>query len=130
MDNAGMSVWSGPATFKANCKLEIGNWPFDNQTCELGFGSYTYGVGRMDIKLFKDTSGEFTSKYIDTCKVSLSQSRSPLLVSFNQAINHVFHLSGTFCLFSVFVQGVNWNLALVDTPGTIRSIPVIEVSLY
>ena len=57
-----MSVWSGPATFKANCKLEIGNWPFDNQTCEMGFGSYTYEVGRMDIKLFKDRSGEFTSK--------------------------------------------------------------------
>ena len=62
VDNTGMSVWSGPATFKANCKLEIGNWPFDNQTCEMGFGSYTYGVGRMELKLFKDTSGEFTSK--------------------------------------------------------------------
>ena len=64
MDNNGMSVWSGPATFKANCQLEIGSWPFDNQTCELGFGSYTYGIGRMDIKLFEDKSGEFTSKYI------------------------------------------------------------------
>ena len=62
MDNNGMCVWSGPATFKANCQLEIGSWPFDNQTCELGFGSYTYGIGRMDIKLFQDKSGEFTSK--------------------------------------------------------------------
>lgn len=64
VDNTGMSVWSGPATFKANCKLEIGNWPFDNQTCEMGFGSYTYGVGRMEIKLFKDTSGEFTNRFV------------------------------------------------------------------
>ena len=118
MDNAGMSVWSGPATFKANCKLEIGNWPFDNQTCELGFGSYTYGVGRMDIKLFKDTSGEFTSKYIETCKVSLSQSRSPLLVSqrpsqlTKQSITHFNFLGPSIYLFSVFVQSINWNLPL------------------
>ncbi|KAL9951290.1 hypothetical protein ACROYT_G043928 [Oculina patagonica] len=64
VDNNGNSVWSGPATFKANCQLEIGNWPFDNQTCELGFGSYTYGVDRMDIKLFEDKSGEFTNRFV------------------------------------------------------------------
>ncbi|XP_078353236.1 neuronal acetylcholine receptor subunit alpha-5-like isoform X2 [Oculina patagonica] len=62
--NNGMSVWSGPATFKANCQLEIGNWPFDNQTCELGFGSYTNGVNRMDIKLFKDKSSVFTKRFV------------------------------------------------------------------
>ncbi|KAJ7372924.1 hypothetical protein OS493_015379 [Desmophyllum pertusum] len=64
VDNGGMCVWSGPATFKANCELAIGNWPFDNQTCELGFGSFTYGIGRMDIKLFQDTSGEFTNRFV------------------------------------------------------------------
>lgn len=65
MDNKGNCVWSGPATFKANCDLQIISWPFDNQTCELGFGSYTYGDDRLNIKLFVDTSGEFTSKYLD-----------------------------------------------------------------
>ena len=73
MDNTGKSVWSGPATFKANCQLQIGSWPFDNQTCELGFGSYTYGVGRMDIKLFEDKSGEFTSKCIANFRIVLNQ---------------------------------------------------------
>ncbi len=68
-----MNVWRGPATFKANCKLEIGNWPFDNQTCELGFGSHTYGVDRMNIKLFEDTSGDYTSKYIANFMIILRQ---------------------------------------------------------
>lgn len=30
VDNIGMSVWSGLVIFKVNCKLEIGNWLFDN----------------------------------------------------------------------------------------------------
>ncbi|KAL9951299.1 hypothetical protein ACROYT_G043938, partial [Oculina patagonica] len=64
VDDTGMNVWRGPATFKANCKLEIGNWPFDNQTCELGFGSHTYGVDRMNIKLFEDTSGDYTNRFV------------------------------------------------------------------
>ncbi|XP_078353787.1 neuronal acetylcholine receptor subunit alpha-5-like [Oculina patagonica] len=64
VDNNGNSTWSGPATFEANCQLEIGNWPFDNQTCELGFGSYTYGVNRMNIRLFKDKSGDFTKRFV------------------------------------------------------------------
>ncbi|PFX17740.1 Acetylcholine receptor subunit alpha-L1 [Stylophora pistillata] len=63
VDNDGNCVWSGPATFKANCDLQIISWPFDNQTCELGFGSYTYGENRLDIKLFEDKSGEYTSEY-------------------------------------------------------------------
>ena len=67
VDNDGHCVWSGPATFKANCELQIGQWPFDSQNCELGFGSYTYGIDRMNIKLFQDTKGggQFTSKF--TC---------------------------------------------------------------
>lgn len=65
VDNNGNCVWSGPATFKANCGLNITEWPFDSQSCELGFGSFTYGIDRMNIKLFQDTKGggQFTSKY-------------------------------------------------------------------
>lgn len=65
VDSNGNCVWSGPATFKANCELKINEWPFDSQSCELGFGSFTYGINRMNIKLFQDTKGggQFTSKY-------------------------------------------------------------------
>ena len=66
--NTGHCVWSGPATFKASCEMAINQWPFDTQTCELGFGSFTYGIGRMNIKLFQDSKGQFTSKSFVSCQ--------------------------------------------------------------
>ena len=65
VDSNGQCVWSGPATFKANCELKINDWPFDEQKCELGFGSFTYGTDRMNIKQFQDKTGDFTSKSFD-----------------------------------------------------------------
>ncbi|PFX20585.1 Neuronal acetylcholine receptor subunit alpha-7 [Stylophora pistillata] len=64
VDSGGYCVWSGPATFKANCDLQIVSWPFDNQTCELAFGSYTYGDDRLKIKLFVDKGGIFTDRFV------------------------------------------------------------------
>ena len=61
VNNNGKCVWSGPATFKVNCRMEINDWPFDEQKCELAFGSYTYGKNLMKIKWFKDKSN-FASK--------------------------------------------------------------------
>ena len=63
---SGNCVWSGPATFKANCDLVINEWPLDSQSCELGFGSFSYGIDKMNLKLFKDTKGggQFTSEYM------------------------------------------------------------------
>ena len=57
----GKCVWSGPATFKVNCEMSVGKWPFDEQVCRLAFGSYTYGENLLRIKLFKDKS-QLTSK--------------------------------------------------------------------
>lgn len=62
VDHKGRCVWSGPATFKVNCKMEISEWPFDEQICELAFGSYTYGKNLLIIRLFRDKRGDFASK--------------------------------------------------------------------
>jgi len=61
VDEKGRCIWSGPATFKVNCEMEVDKWPFDEQTCRLAFGSYTYGLNLLKIKLFKDKS-QLTSK--------------------------------------------------------------------
>ena len=61
VDHKGKCVWSGPATFKVNCRMQIHEWPFDEQECELAFGSFTYGKNLLRIKLFKDKSN-FASK--------------------------------------------------------------------
>ncbi len=62
VNHKGNCVWSGPATFKVNCRMEIKDWPFDEQKCELAFGSYTYGKNLLKIKLFRDRKGNFASK--------------------------------------------------------------------
>lgn len=68
VDHEGNCVWSGPATFKANCDLVINEWPLDSQSCQLGFGSFSYGIDKMKIKLFKDTKGggQFTNRFVSS----------------------------------------------------------------
>ena len=61
VDQNGKCVWGGPATFKVNCRMKIDDWPFDEQMCDLAFGSYTYGKNLLKINLFKDRSN-FASK--------------------------------------------------------------------
>ena len=61
VNDQGKCTWSGPATFKVNCEMRIAQWPFDQQTCKLGFGSYTYAKNLLKITSFKDKS-QLTSK--------------------------------------------------------------------
>lgn len=61
VNHEGRCVWSGPATFKVNCEMAVDKWPFDEQSCRMAFGSYTYGKNLLRIKSFKDKS-QFTSK--------------------------------------------------------------------
>ncbi|XP_022803048.1 neuronal acetylcholine receptor subunit alpha-7-like [Stylophora pistillata] len=63
VDSKGRCVWSGPATFKVNCEMEIDDWPFDQQMCQLAFGSYTYGKNLLKIRLFKDNK-QFSTRFV------------------------------------------------------------------
>ena len=38
----GMNMWTSPATFKSSCDMVIRLYPFDSQSCGLGFGSWTF----------------------------------------------------------------------------------------
>lgn len=63
VNDKGRCVWSGPATFKANCEMKVDEWPFDEQTCELAFGSYSYGKNLLKLKLFKDKR-KFATRFV------------------------------------------------------------------
>ena len=68
--SAGGCLLRGPVILKATCKLQLTQWPFDNQTCNVSFGSFTSGKDRMIIKqapkrgkgLGADLSGKFCKK--------------------------------------------------------------------
>ena len=42
VSNQGEIFWSPPARLLSSCKVDITYFPFDDQTCDLKFGSWTY----------------------------------------------------------------------------------------
>lgn len=65
VDSKGKCSWGGPATFKVSCRMKIDQWPFDQQQCELAFGSFSYGENLLKINLFKDQSN-FANRFVES----------------------------------------------------------------
>ncbi|TKR92628.1 hypothetical protein L596_007246 [Steinernema carpocapsae] len=46
----GTVEWAPPAIYKSMCQIDVEWFPFDAQTCEMKFGSWTYGGLEVDLK--------------------------------------------------------------------------------
>ncbi|VDK27218.1 unnamed protein product [Gongylonema pulchrum] len=55
----GTVEWSPPAIYKSMCQIDVEWFPFDVQTCEMKFGSWTYGGLEVDLQ-HKDSHIERT----------------------------------------------------------------------
>ncbi|KAM4583859.1 neuronal acetylcholine receptor subunit alpha-9-I [Odontesthes bonariensis] len=51
----GEIVWDSPAITKSTCVVDVSYFPFDWQSCELTFGSWTYNGNQVDISLGMDS---------------------------------------------------------------------------
>ncbi|NP_001297421.1 neuronal acetylcholine receptor subunit alpha-10-like precursor [Aplysia californica] len=49
VEYTGNVFWPPPAKFRSSCKIDITYFPFDDQKCELKFGSWTYDGFQVDI---------------------------------------------------------------------------------
>ena len=47
----GTVSWFPHKTFYSSCAVNVRDFPFDNQTCHLWFGSWTHTVDELDLKL-------------------------------------------------------------------------------
>ncbi|CAG9537308.1 unnamed protein product [Cercopithifilaria johnstoni] len=53
----GTVEWAPPAIYKSMCQINVEWFPFDEQTCEMKFGSWTYNGLEVDLK-HKDSDNE------------------------------------------------------------------------
>uniref|UniRef100_A0A3B3SP45 Cholinergic receptor, nicotinic, beta 5a n=2 Tax=Paramormyrops kingsleyae TaxID=1676925 RepID=A0A3B3SP45_9TELE len=58
LSNTGDIVWLPPAIYKSACKIEVKNFPFDQQNCTLKFRSWTYDRTEIDIVLTSDFASQ------------------------------------------------------------------------
>lgn len=50
VSNDGNCTWLAPIILKSECKIDVKFFPFDEQFCNLTFGSWTYNGKRIDVK--------------------------------------------------------------------------------
>ncbi|KAF4519445.1 hypothetical protein B566_EDAN008672, partial [Ephemera danica] len=46
----GEVVWKPPAIYKSSCEINVEYFPFDEQSCNMKFGSWTYNGIQVDLK--------------------------------------------------------------------------------
>jgi len=60
VSHTGNCLYVPPGIFKSTCKIDIAWFPFDDQKCDLKFGSWTYSGWQLDL-ILKDPGGDISS---------------------------------------------------------------------
>lgn len=60
MYHTGLIEWKPPAIYKSSCEIDVEYFPFDEQTCVLKFGSWTYDGFQVDLRHLEERSGSTT----------------------------------------------------------------------
>ncbi|XP_068691257.1 neuronal acetylcholine receptor subunit alpha-2-like [Montipora foliosa] len=54
LDSNGTATWLSPNFIKTSCKINVKYFPWDTQTCEFKFGSWTYHSLKLDMDFYED----------------------------------------------------------------------------
>lgn len=69
LNSNGKNVWLAPVTFKSKCRINVEYFPFDEQKCEMKFGSWTYDGFRVDVK--NESNSADLGNYIESAEWKL-----------------------------------------------------------
>eukprot|EP00093_Oithona_nana_P005245 05245.XXX_137850_165339_1 [CDS] Oithona nana genome sequencing. len=53
----GLVEWKPPAIYKSSCEIDVEYFPFDEQTCVMKFGSWTYDGFQVDLRHMCEDEG-------------------------------------------------------------------------
>ncbi|XP_067122652.1 neuronal acetylcholine receptor subunit alpha-7 isoform X2 [Centruroides vittatus] len=63
--NNGSCTYIPPGIFKSTCKIDITWFPFDDQMCQMKFGSWTYDGNQIDLRLASEDGGDLSTYIIN-----------------------------------------------------------------
>ena len=70
----GTVQWVPHQIFRSSCSINVTNFPFDEQQCHMWFGSWTYTLPDIDLKLIFEDGIDLTTFQSDykVCKSTIS----------------------------------------------------------
>ncbi|KAI5698200.1 hypothetical protein M8J76_003660 [Diaphorina citri] len=57
LNYTGRVEWKPPAIYKSSCEIDVEYFPFDEQTCVMKFGSWTYDGFQVDLRHLDEEKG-------------------------------------------------------------------------
>lgn len=58
LNYTGRVEWKPPAIYKSSCEIDVEYFPFDEQTCVMKFGSWTYDGFQVDLRHIDEIRGK------------------------------------------------------------------------
>ncbi|PAV59885.1 hypothetical protein WR25_19795 [Diploscapter pachys] len=88
VEHTGQMLWVPPAIYKSSCIIDVEYFPFDEQICDLVFGSWTYNADEIKLE-FVETEMIDVSEYQASSIWDLIDAPASLVNLRSQAVFHV-----------------------------------------